>query len=200
MQHVHRDQCSPAYYFATAGYTPHQLPHCLKDVKYMFCVFASLIFIPFKFFSVTNCSLRAQPPPDSPTFYYPSFSTPTDTRHHYIAEPAAMGYPDTFEGFMINDQKKWTEFKKQEVSIAPSPPPQPSFSPLCPPTPEQALTLLPHSSHPRPSPTTTSTSKSNAVASAVPMCTASTEGGVKCLYPSPWVTKSSAVPLKSDRK
>jgi len=26
-----------------------------------------------------------------------------------------MGYPDTFEGFMISDQKKWTEFSKQEV-------------------------------------------------------------------------------------
>ena len=26
-----------------------------------------------------------------------------------------MGYPDKFEGFMIEDQKKWTEFKKQEV-------------------------------------------------------------------------------------
>ncbi|KAL9635172.1 MAG: hypothetical protein Q9164_003638 [Protoblastenia rupestris] len=25
-----------------------------------------------------------------------------------------MGYPDTFEGFMIEDQSKWTEFKKQE--------------------------------------------------------------------------------------
>ena len=27
-----------------------------------------------------------------------------------------MGYPDTFEGFMIEDQKKWTEFKKKEVN------------------------------------------------------------------------------------
>ncbi|RMZ87709.1 hypothetical protein DV736_g5064, partial [Chaetothyriales sp. CBS 134916] len=26
-----------------------------------------------------------------------------------------MGYPDTFEAFVISDQKKWTEFKKQEV-------------------------------------------------------------------------------------
>jgi hypothetical protein len=26
-----------------------------------------------------------------------------------------MGYPDSFEGFMIEDQKKWTEFKKKEV-------------------------------------------------------------------------------------
>jgi len=25
-----------------------------------------------------------------------------------------MGYPDSFEGFMIEDQKKWTEFKKKE--------------------------------------------------------------------------------------
>lgn len=33
---------------------------------------------------------------------------------------AIMGYPDSFEGFMIEDQKKWTEFKKHEVS--------PSFS------------------------------------------------------------------------
>jgi len=29
-----------------------------------------------------------------------------------------MGYPDTFEGFRIADQKKWTEFKKEEVSCA----------------------------------------------------------------------------------
>lgn len=27
-----------------------------------------------------------------------------------------MGYPETAEGFMINDQKNWTDFKKQEVS------------------------------------------------------------------------------------
>ncbi|KIW12846.1 hypothetical protein PV08_08033 [Exophiala spinifera] len=27
-----------------------------------------------------------------------------------------MGYPDKFEGFMISDQKKWTEFKKQEFT------------------------------------------------------------------------------------
>jgi hypothetical protein len=26
-----------------------------------------------------------------------------------------MGYPDTFEGFMVNSQKDWTTFKKQEV-------------------------------------------------------------------------------------
>jgi hypothetical protein len=26
-----------------------------------------------------------------------------------------MGYPDTFEGFMINSQADWTTFKKQEV-------------------------------------------------------------------------------------
>lgn len=26
-----------------------------------------------------------------------------------------MGYPETAEGFMIEDQKKWTSFKKQEV-------------------------------------------------------------------------------------
>ena len=25
-----------------------------------------------------------------------------------------MGYPDTFEGFMIDDMKKWSTFKKQE--------------------------------------------------------------------------------------
>ncbi|KAL9017080.1 MAG: hypothetical protein Q9185_005591 [Variospora sp. 1 TL-2023] len=27
-----------------------------------------------------------------------------------------MGYPDTFEGFMVRDQEKWTEFHKQEFS------------------------------------------------------------------------------------
>jgi hypothetical protein len=31
---------------------------------------------------------------------------------------AIMGYPDTFEGFQIEDQKKWTDFKKKEVSRA----------------------------------------------------------------------------------
>jgi hypothetical protein len=29
-----------------------------------------------------------------------------------------MGYPDTFEGFMVNSQKDWTTFKKQEVRQA----------------------------------------------------------------------------------
>ena len=29
-----------------------------------------------------------------------------------------MGYPDTFEGFMIKDQKKWTDFEKKEVRDA----------------------------------------------------------------------------------
>jgi len=28
-----------------------------------------------------------------------------------------MGYPDTFEGFMIKDLKKWTDFHKQEVDL-----------------------------------------------------------------------------------
>jgi hypothetical protein len=28
-----------------------------------------------------------------------------------------MGYPDTFEGFMIKDQKNWTDFHKQEVHL-----------------------------------------------------------------------------------
>jgi len=28
-----------------------------------------------------------------------------------------MGYPDTFEGFMIESQKNWSDFKKQEVDI-----------------------------------------------------------------------------------
>jgi hypothetical protein len=26
-----------------------------------------------------------------------------------------MGYPETFEGFQINSQKNWSDFKKQEV-------------------------------------------------------------------------------------
>jgi hypothetical protein len=29
--------------------------------------------------------------------------------------PGKMGYPDTFEGFMVNDHKDWAIFKKQEV-------------------------------------------------------------------------------------
>lgn len=28
-----------------------------------------------------------------------------------------MGYPDTFQGFMISDQKKWTDFQKKEVFL-----------------------------------------------------------------------------------
>lgn len=31
-----------------------------------------------------------------------------------------MGYPDTFQGYMIHDEKKWSDFKKEEVSAAPS--------------------------------------------------------------------------------
>lgn len=30
-----------------------------------------------------------------------------------------MGYPDEFEGFMIEDHKKWTEFKKKTVRLIP---------------------------------------------------------------------------------
>lgn len=26
-----------------------------------------------------------------------------------------MPYPDTFEGFMVSDQKNWTDFSKKEV-------------------------------------------------------------------------------------
>lgn len=26
-----------------------------------------------------------------------------------------MGYPDAFEGFVVNSQKDWTTFKKQEL-------------------------------------------------------------------------------------
>ena len=26
-----------------------------------------------------------------------------------------MGYPETATGFLVNDQKKWTEFEKKEV-------------------------------------------------------------------------------------
>ena len=28
---------------------------------------------------------------------------------------ARMGYPETFEGFMVTDKKNWSDFKKQEV-------------------------------------------------------------------------------------
>ena len=28
---------------------------------------------------------------------------------------AKMGYPETFEGYMISDQSKWTDFEKKEV-------------------------------------------------------------------------------------
>ena len=30
-----------------------------------------------------------------------------------------MGYPETAEGFMIKDQKKWTDFEKQEFKLKP---------------------------------------------------------------------------------
>ena len=28
-----------------------------------------------------------------------------------------MGYPETAEGFMVNDQKEWTKFEKKEVRV-----------------------------------------------------------------------------------
>lgn len=28
-----------------------------------------------------------------------------------------MGYPDTFEGFMIKDHKKWSDFQKDTVRV-----------------------------------------------------------------------------------
>ena len=34
-------------------------------------------------------------------------------------ELPTMSYPEKFEGFMINDIKKWTDFKKQSVSHNP---------------------------------------------------------------------------------
>lgn len=49
-------------------------------------------------------------------------SLPHLSHHTFRAlfpSPAEMGYPESFEGFMIEDQKKWTEFKKQEVFWSP---------------------------------------------------------------------------------
>jgi len=31
-----------------------------------------------------------------------------------------MGYPDTFEGFMIESQKDWSNFKKKDVRHCPT--------------------------------------------------------------------------------
>lgn len=31
-----------------------------------------------------------------------------------------MGYPDTFEGFMVSSHKNWSDFKKQEVGASSS--------------------------------------------------------------------------------
>lgn len=28
-----------------------------------------------------------------------------------------MGYPETATGFMVNDQKNWTQFEKKEVGL-----------------------------------------------------------------------------------
>lgn len=30
-----------------------------------------------------------------------------------------MGYPDTAQGFMVKDQKKWQEFHKEEFKLKP---------------------------------------------------------------------------------
>jgi hypothetical protein len=33
-----------------------------------------------------------------------------------LQSTVTMGYPDTFEGFMIESQKNWSDFKKKDVS------------------------------------------------------------------------------------
>ena len=68
-------------------------------------------------------------PSSSPitTFFIPNIfcTAPTASQKSDItvrsrsrSNTAIMGYPDTFEGFMVEDQKKWSDFKKQEVRDA----------------------------------------------------------------------------------
>lgn len=85
-----------------------------------------------------------------------------------------MGYPETFEGFMINEIGKYQDFKKQSVSLS-------SVE-------KSNLLTLSSSSH-KDSETTTLTSRSSAVVSAAVMSTRSLEDGVLLLLPLLSVTK-----------
>ena len=83
-----------------------------------------------------------------------------------------MGYPDTFEGFMINSHEKWSDFKKQEVSLA--------YNPLLR---LKAYSILYSSSQSR-SRTETLTSRSMLAECAVQTCTALLAAGERphCLF------------------
>jgi hypothetical protein len=40
---------------------------------------------------------------------------PIPNHYTHILTSYNMGYPETAEGFMVNDQKNWTKFEKKEV-------------------------------------------------------------------------------------
>jgi len=59
-------------------------------------------------------------PPDATAIIYPAIepfllSFSSVRRVQLISE---MPYPETAEGFMVNDQKNWSTFTKQEVSTS----------------------------------------------------------------------------------
>ena len=46
---------------------------------------------------------------------YPSPPTEPISSTESFIHTADMGYPETFEGYMIKDQSKWTDFEKKEA-------------------------------------------------------------------------------------
>jgi hypothetical protein len=90
-------------------------------------------------------------------------------RKYHVSVSLTMGYPDSFEGFMIESTKNWTTFKKQEVGA---------------PRHIQHQDLTTSSSSLSPSKTTTSTSRSSAAVFAAPMSTASLAVGARSRFPS----------------
>jgi hypothetical protein len=96
-----------------------------------------------------------------------------------------MGYPETFEGYMISDQSKWTEFQKKEVrsdSILFAQPP---------------ITNPYHSSSRRSLRTVILTLRLNAAAFAAQMSIPSQADGETALFQFALATRSSAKPLRS---
>ena len=99
-----------------------------------------------------------------------------------------MGYPDTFEGFMVNSQEDWTTFKKQEVR-------RQLLLATRSRTNEHADVF--HSSNPRSSDPTTSISRSTAAVSVALTSIPSMAAGEKPLCPFALVTRSLAMPSRS---
>ena len=48
-------------------------------------------------------------------YHSPLYLVKIYSKQATINQTHTMGYPDTFEGFQIEDQKKWTDFKKLPV-------------------------------------------------------------------------------------